>query len=202
MMRKLSVSSDAFVAPNKATTSYLQHYRQDHARALSAREREAFSSTNCDCDLPSCVLLSGDYIFWTAKHATVAKIVRRFPFQLFAVTAQAFFHHLGFVARFDNQDPDRRGVQCQNVALEHTFCYLSKMALLEYRIVSERPSWVAAAALYLAKATTASAGVRQRNRNALWTKSLEHHTGHSARNLEPLVCVLYQQHAKVENNNL
>ena len=31
---------------------------------------------------------------------------------------------------------------------------------------------------------------------------LEHHTSHSARNLEPLVRVLYQQYAKVENNKL
>ena len=57
-IRRSSVSSDAFLAPKEATASYLQHYGQDHARDLPARKREVFSSTNCDCDLPSCVLLS------------------------------------------------------------------------------------------------------------------------------------------------
>ena len=71
------------------------------------------------------------------------------------------------MARFDNQEPNRRGVQHRNIALEHTFCYLFELALLNYGLVSEQPRWVAAAALYLSKATMALARVCQGGRDAL-----------------------------------
>lgn len=100
--------------------------------------------------------------------------------------------------------------------VERMVSYFVDLSLLEYKFVAMKPSLVAAAALYLARATL---GIREApivihsptflesnvtlfNSIGYWTKTLEHYTGYDKWDLEEAVKMLRRLHENAENNHL
>ena len=116
-----------------------------------------------------------------------------------------------------------------NVALkemvEKMIFYFLDLSLLEYKFVGVKPSLVAAAALYLTRATL---GIREatrevqkqdssplfnpvkvmfgdsflRSSKGFWSKTLQHYTGYDIWDLEKSVKMLRRLHENAETNNL
>lgn len=101
-----------------------------------------------------------------------------------------------------------------NVLMKKLVFYLLDLAVLEYKLVSKKPSLVAAAAVYLARATL---GVReppskpfqssyspalQRALNGFWSKTLEYYTGYDIWDLEECVRLLHRLQENAEDSHL
>lgn len=109
-----------------------------------------------------------------------------------------------------------------NVLLKMLVFYLLDLAVLEYKLVLKKPSLVAAAAVYLARATL---GIREFNSSCLtsstplfeisnpirfnspttksyWSKTLEYYTGYEKKNLEESVRLLHSLQRNAENCHL
>jgi hypothetical protein len=99
--------------------------------------------------------------------------------------------------------------------MERMVSYFLDLSLLEYKFVKVKPCLVAAAAVYLTRATL---GVRegewnasppslfgesfQRSCRGFWTKTLEYYTGYDMWDLEESVKLLRRLHEKAESNHL
>ncbi|KAM3404921.1 hypothetical protein ACQJBY_007800 [Aegilops geniculata] len=71
--------------------------------------------------------------------------------------------------------------------LEHMIFFFAEMALMEYGLVTARPSLVAASAVYAARCTL--------KRSPVWTETLKHHTGFTEPQLLEPAKVLVMAHA-------
>jgi len=104
-----------------------------------------------------------------------------------------------------------------HVLMKKLVFYLLDLAVLEYKLVSKKPSIVAASAVYLARATlgicespaaATSPGSLfvsdQSLRNALkghWSKTLEYYTGYDLWDLEETVRLLHRLQETAEDNS-
>jgi hypothetical protein len=87
--------------------------------------------------------------------------------------------------------------------LRQLFLYLIELARIPVALVDSPPSLVAAAAVYLARATlglreedpTRQAGA---NENCYWTKTLQHYTGYSVEDLKDTVLRIYEYQLQAE----
>ncbi|KAL7554480.1 LOW QUALITY PROTEIN: hypothetical protein ACHAWF_017930 [Thalassiosira exigua] len=107
--------------------------------------------------------------------------------------------------------PDGAG----NVLLERLVFYLLDLSALEYKLVPEPPSLVAAGAVYLARAALglrepdsrdsdspmSSPGLR-RAAGSFWSRTLEHYTGYDKWDLEETVLRLRRLHEGAEESHL
>lgn len=64
--------------------------------------------------------------------------------------------------------------------MEHMVFFFSELAVMQYSLVTHRPSMVAASAVYAARCTL--------RKSPLWTDTLERHTGFSEQQLLYVTC--------------
>jgi Cyclin, C-terminal domain len=83
--------------------------------------------------------------------------------------------------------------------------YLLELSRLSYRLVPVKPSLLAAAAVYLARATL---GIRETARfkaadsQGFWTKTLQYYTGYAVEDMKDTVRVLLAEHRDAEMSSL
>lgn len=108
----------------------------------------------------------------------------------------------------------------KNATLKNLVIYLLDLAVLEYKLVSKKPSLVTASAVYLARATL---GIREARNNAtgagtttslstspsldralsgFWSNTLEYYTGYDVWDVEEAVRLLHRLHENAEVNRL
>lgn len=78
--------------------------------------------------------------------------------------------------------------------LENMIFFFAEMALMEYGLVTVRPSLVAASAVYAARCTL--------KRSPIWTETLKHHTGFAEPQLLEPAKMLVMAHAAAPENKL
>ncbi|KAF8715925.1 hypothetical protein HU200_026888 [Digitaria exilis] len=78
--------------------------------------------------------------------------------------------------------------------LEHMILFFGELALMDYRMVTIRPSMVAASAVYAARCTL--------RKSPLWTDTLKHHTGLQEQQLIECSKILISSHAAAPEGKL
>ncbi|KAL6853808.1 hypothetical protein ACP4OV_019837 [Aristida adscensionis] len=78
--------------------------------------------------------------------------------------------------------------------MEHMVFFFAELSLMQYGLVTRRPSMIAASAVYAARLTL--------KRAPLWTNTLEHHTGFSEAQLTECVKMLVSSHLTAPESKL
>jgi len=130
-----------------------------------------------------------DFVFISDNTYSVKDVVKMercicaaLSYDLQCVTTYHFMHRF-MRASIGNGQPFK--------TLEYLISYLLELALLQYELVSERCSLIAASAVYLARVTLGL---------GYWTKTLEYYTGYTLRDMKKIVKCLHKAANSAEDN--
>ncbi|CAL4908859.1 unnamed protein product [Urochloa decumbens] len=102
------------------------------------------------------------------------------------LTLPTQYHFLVRFAKAAGSDSDKQ--------LRHMILFFGELALMDYRMVTIRPSIVAASAVYAARCTL--------KKSPLWTATLKHHTGLNEQQLMEGAKILISSHAAAPEGKL
>ena len=140
-----------------------------------------------------------DYSFTATKLLTLeAKVCKYLGFRFQRVTP---VHFLTLYLKASQACPNGRYCHYENAVLRNLCMYLLELSRLSFDLIGQKPSLVAAAVVYLARATI---GIRETNpdhrvdENGYWTNTLAHYTGYSVREIRHAVLCVQKYQMTVE----
>lgn len=126
-------------------------------------------------------------------------------FRLQHVTPVHYAHEFLLASEAEARSPNMPTGPAFHPVLRHMVYYLLDLSRLSYELVPVKPSLVAAAAVFLARATL---GICEKDpskavdAHGFWTKTLRHYSGYSVEELKDTVQVLLTHHQDAEASNL
>jgi cyclin A len=112
-------------------------------------------------------------------------------------------HFVNEFLRANHACPDR-SCEFDHAVLRQMVMYLLELCRIPYELTASKPSLLAAASLYLARATL---GLRETDSdhavdsNGYWTKTLQYYTGYAIDDLKKTVLTIHQYQLAAEESN-
>jgi len=128
------------------------------------------------------------------------RICKELDFRLHRVTP---LHFINEYLRASHACPNS-SCEFDHSVLRNMVMYLLELGRLPYELTGRKPSLLAASALYLARATM---GLREHNtdhavdRDGYWTKTLQHYTGYTTKDLKNTVLMIHEYQLAAEESN-
>ena len=120
----------------------------------------------------------------------------------FRLSSVSPLHFINEFLRASHACPSRC-CQFDHAVLRNVVLYILALSRLSYDLSLTKPSLLAAASVYLARATLgmreADTAKRSHVENPFWTKTLEHYTGYSLGQLKPVILLLHKYQTNAES---